>query len=130
MREEALKASRSGAKSIILENTIEKLTARQSVSPFLSFDTTWICFSVLFDFDKVKYFTVGQNVKSFTVVNDEISRFARCEIKFVPLYAVGIFHIAKQYFISKIFHSFRKERISLKKALAEASAFFLAVTNY
>ncbi len=29
-----------------------------------------------------------------------------------------------KYFISKIFHSFRKERISLKKALANASAFF------
>ena len=33
------------------------------------------------------------------------------EIKFVPSYAVGIFHTRS------IFHSFRKEQISLKKGL-------------
>ena len=55
--------------------------------------------------------------------------YASSEIKFVPSYAVVIFHIAKQYFISKIFHSFRKERISLKKTLSFDKVFFLAVTN-
>ena len=44
----------------------------------------------------------------------------------VPSYAAGIYHRTKCDIISKIYHPFRQERISLKKALAFASAFFMA----
>ena len=39
-----------------------------------------------------------------------------------------ISHLRSKYFISKIFHSIRKERISLKKTIALAIVFFLAQT--
>ena len=43
----------------------------------------------------------------------------------VPSYAEGIYHRSQSYIISKIYHPFREERISLKKALLR-KCFFLA----
>ena len=40
-----------------------------------------------------------------------------CDIISVPSYAAGIHHLPKVDIISKIYHPFRKERISLKKSL-------------
>ncbi len=41
-------------------------------------------------------------------------------------YAEGIYHRTKCDIISKIYHPFRKERISLQKAIASAIAFCMA----
>ena len=51
-------------------------------------------------------------------------RLCRNEALLFISYATGIYHPLKADIISKIYHPFRKERISLKKALAETSAFF------
>ncbi|MBE6552265.1 MAG: hypothetical protein E7665_09040 [Ruminococcaceae bacterium] len=42
----------------------------------------------------------------------------------VPSYAEGVYHPPPVDIIPKVYHPFREERISLKKALAFASAFF------
>ena len=56
-------------------------------------------------------------------INCEISRFVRCKMKFASP------HLRSKYFTAKLFHMAkpyftRRRRISLKKALAFASAFF------
>ena len=43
----------------------------------------------------------------------------------VPSYAEGIYHRSQSDIISKIYHPFRKERISLKKTLSFDKVFFM-----
>ena len=57
---------------------------------------------------------------------DMIYLLRKHDIISVPPYAEGIYHRTKCDIIPKVYHPFRKERISLKKALAFASAFFMA----
>ena len=49
---------------------------------------------------------------------------SKYDIISVPSYAESIYHRLQSGIILKIYHPFRKERISLKNALAKASAFF------
>ena len=58
--------------------------------------------------------------------------YAECKIKFVPLYAVGIYHRTKCDIIPKVYHPFRQERISLKndKFLSNLSFFMACPTGF
>ena len=71
----------------------------------------------------VKYSPYGE-CEIIYFVNCEISPFGRCEMKFAHIreanisHAAGVFHISQKYFTCP------QGQISLKKALACASAFF------
>ena len=76
--------------------------------------------------DLVKYSAYAE-CEIIHCVNCEISPvaygFGRCEMKFAHIREANISHLRSKYFTAKLFH-LPEGQISLKKALARASAFF------
>ena len=70
----------------------------------------------------VKYSPYGE-CEIIYFVNCEISPFGRCEMKFVPPHAAGVFHCRRQFHTRQRISLVPKERISLQKAPACAGAF-------
>ena len=71
----------------------------------------------------VKYSPYGECEIIFIRKLWNIAPLSQCEIKFAHVRTANISHLQSKYFTAKLFH-LPKGQISLKKALAFASAFF------